>query len=201
MVASEVVVSLSCDEAKVPFATGIRSTTLISSLAALEAHGLRDAYFAALSPGHHATMRELVAGQWHSMEVGLAHYGAVESLGIPAAIARANGRRVAEAVQHSHFATIVRALGDCVSFWAVLPRVPAFIARNVQGGECAIFKLGPKDARIELHGIPIACYAYVRSGWAGMFESTLGLLKRKVIVRELAKQRRMTVASFEISWV
>lgn len=201
MLVSEVVVNLSCDEAHVPFATAIRSTTLISSLAALEAQGLRDLYFAALPPLHHATMRALVAGQWQAMEVGLAHYGAIESLAILPATARANGRRVAEAVQHSHFATIVRALGDCVSFWTVLPRVPSFIARNVQGGECAIFKLGPKDARIELHGIPIARYAYVRSGWAGMFESTLGLLKRKVLVRELPKQRRPTVASFEIAWV
>jgi hypothetical protein len=115
--------------------------------------------------------------------------------------ARTNGRRVAQAVQNSHFATVVRALGSAVTLWSVLPRVPMFLGRLVQGGACTVLRCGPKDARIELHGIPIAQFAYVRSGWAGMFESTLELLVRKVYAREVWSPERPYVAAFMLAWV
>lgn len=199
--AEEVLVPLSCAPERVAAANAIRSTTLMSSLVAIERAGKLPAYRENLPVEHRETLGALVAGTWLPMEVGLAHYATVERLEFSDEQARENGRLVAELVQNSHFAVLIRALGSTVTLWSVLPRMPAFVARLVQGGECTVVRTGPKDARIELHGIPIARFDYVRNGWAGMLEGTLGLLVRRVYAQVLSSSDSPSVASFSLSWV
>jgi len=160
---AEALVELACSPEQVPFATAIRSTTLVSSLGAVQGLGLGDVYFEHLPPIHHATMRELVAGHWQPMSLAMAHYAAVEALRLPTADARANGRRVADNVQNGHFGTMLRVLGSAVKMELVLPRFPLLVGRLVQGGACAVYKTGAHEARLELHGIPIAAFDYVRA--------------------------------------
>lgn len=198
----DVVVPLTLPPASVALATAIRSTTLISSLGSIEQAGKLDAYWRGLPEQYAETLKHLVTGVWVPIEVGLAHYHTVDKLGFSSADAKANGRRVAESVQNSHFATMVRALGNTVSLWTILPKFPNFMARLIQGGACGIFRLGPKDARIELHAIPIARFPYVRSGWAGMFEGTFELVARKVYVTSLPQRTDLpNSAIFQMSWV
>lgn len=186
---------------EVPPTTAIRSTTLIASLATLRDLQVADAYFAALPRSYHDTMAHLIAGQWTPIDVGMAHYAAVETLGLPQEQARANGRRVAERVQNSYFATLVRALGAGISPLSVLPRLPSFLARLVNGGACAVYRTGRRDARVEIHGVPLVRFAYVRLGWAGMFEGTLELISPRVSVRDASRTVATTVAELEVSWV
>mgnify|MGYP003429131795 FL=1 len=82
----------------------------------------------------------------------------------------------------------------------VIGRCPTLMSRLVKGGACAVYKLGPKDARIELHGVPIARYAYVRAGWAGMIEGTLSMVARGVTVRDRSRINSDTIAAFGVSW-
>jgi hypothetical protein len=170
-------------------------------LSTLRFLGLADAYFAQLPVEHHAAIRDLITGMWMPMDLGVAHYAAIERLQLSSEQARENGRRVAQSVQNSYFATLVRTLGNGVTIWTVLPRLPSFLERLVDGGACAIYKDGPKDARVEIHGVPIARFGYVRLGWAGMFGSTLELVARKVYVRDVSPARTLPVAAFTIAWV
>ncbi len=201
MPARETILALPFPAERVPRATAIRSTTLISSLGTLRALGLAEAYFAQLPSGHHAAIRDLVTGVWLPMDLGIAHYAAIERLNLSAEQARENGRRVSQSVQNSYFVTLVRTLGSGVTLWSVLPRLPSFLARLVDGGACAVYRDGPKDARVEIHGVPIARFSYVRLGWAGMFESTLELLARRVYVRDVSPPRTSSMAAFTIAWV
>jgi hypothetical protein len=198
----DAIVPLTLPPASIPLATAIRSTTLISSLGTIEQAGRIETYWKNVPERYAGTLRHLVAGVWVPIEVGLAHYQTVERLRFSEQDARLNGRRVAENVQNSHFATMVRALGSAVSLWSVLPKFPSFMGRLIQGGACAIYRVGPKDARIELHAIPIARFQYVRSAWAGMFEGTLGLVSRKVYARDLRQKGSLpNSATFELAWV
>jgi hypothetical protein len=199
--ARETILALSAPSDRIPPATAIRSTTLISSLGALRALNLEAAYFTQLPAEHHAAMNTLIAAQWLPMSLGIAHYAAIERLHLSADQARDNGRRVAQNVQNSHFATLVRTLGNGVTLWSILPRLPSFLARLVNGGACAVYKDGPKDAHIEIHGVPIARFTYVRLGWAGMFESSLELIARKVYVRDVSPPRTASMAAYALSWV
>ncbi len=64
-----------------------------------------------------------------------------------------------------------------------------------------MYKRGPKDALVEIHGVPIARFAYVRSGWAGMFESTLELVAQKVYVVDESPGVPQMLARLLITWV
>jgi len=185
---------------RAPRATHIRGTVLASSLAAIDGLGLRDDYFATLTPEHHDAMRALVVNDWIPMPLALAHYGALDAMGLSGDIARENGRKVADRVQRSYLATLVRALGVGITPWSLLPRVQSVLDRLLLGSTVAIYKVGPKDARIEMHGIPIAQYAYVRSGWAGMIEGGMDLVCRKSFVKDVSRPRTETVAMYLVTW-
>jgi hypothetical protein len=197
---AEALVALPCSPEQVPLATAIRSTTLVSSLGAVQALGLGDVYFEHLPPSHHGAMRELVAGHWQPMSLAMAHYAAVEALRLPTADARANGRRVADNVQNGHFGTMLRVLGSAVKMELVLPRFPLLVGRLLQGGACAVYKTGAHEARLELHGIPIATFDYVRAGWSGMIEGSLALVARDVRVTDCSPRYPKTSARFTVSW-
>lgn len=185
---------------RTPLATHLRGTVLASSLAAIEALGLRDDYFATLAPERHDAIRGLVVNDWIPMELALAHYGALETMGLAGEVARDNGRKVADRVQRSYLATLVRALGVGITPWSILPRTQSVLDRLLLGSTVAVTKLGPKDARIEMHGIPIARFAYVRSGWAGMIEGGVDLVCRKSFVKDVSPRRTETVALYLVTW-
>jgi hypothetical protein len=74
----ETVFALPTPTDRIPVATAIRSTTIISSMATLRSSGLVDRYFALLPDEYAPVVRGLVAGEWLPMDLGMAHYGAVE---------------------------------------------------------------------------------------------------------------------------
>ncbi len=195
----ECILPLPVAELAVPPVTHVRSTLLRSSFDAIQGLGLRDAYLGRLAPEYHSAVQELVIGQWLPVEIALAHYGAIESLRLTDAQAFANGRLVADRIQNSYVGTLTKMLGTTATLWSGLPRLPGVWARTMQGGATSLYRLGPKDARVEVHGIPLARYAYFRQGLAGMFTSSLELVTRKVHCRAVAVSPMRV--DFLISWV
>src|SRR5271170_7955675 len=125
----ETIVPLPSGSERIAISSEVRSTTLVSSRNVLRAIGVFDAYLGHLSAAHAATLDSLVPGTWVPMAVGVAHYEAVDRLGLTAQQAKDNGRSVAESVQNRHFATLVKSLGGGISPWSVLSRLPSFLAR------------------------------------------------------------------------
>lgn len=196
----DVVLALPCPPERVPQATRIRSTVLSSSLAALDAIGLRDAYFQGLPREHHETVRSLIVGEWLPMELGVIHYRAIEQLDLSQEQARANGRRVADRVQKSYLATMIKTIGFGITPWSILPRTQAILDRLLMGSSVAVYRIGPKDVRLEIHGAPIASFAYVRQGWAGMIEGGLDLVTKRTFCRDVSPPRTTTVAAYVVTW-
>lgn len=185
----------------IPENTELRSTLLQSSLAAIDRLGLRDAYFRNLPKEHHATINNIVIGTWIPIEIGLAHYGAINRLELSSDQAHANGRLIAERVQSSFGKTVFRSLGNAISPLGALERTPAFFERLMRGGGVAVDQMGPKDARVEIRESRIGQYPYVRHAWAGMFEGTLGLLTRKVYARDSTPRNSGDLVIISVSWV
>lgn len=185
----------------IPANTELRSTLLQSSLAAIERLGLRDPYFQNLELAHHNAVRNIVIGTWVPIEVGLAHYAAIERLSLSSEQSHANGKLIADRVQSSFGKTVFRGLGTAVSPLGALERAPVFFERLMRGGGVAIDQLGPKDARVEIHESRIGRFAYVRHAWAGMFEGTLGLLTRKVYARDATPRNSGDLVIINVSWV
>jgi hypothetical protein len=181
-------------------ATAVKSSLLQSSLSALERLGLSDRYFALLKPDDAHAIRNLVLGDWNPMELGMAHYHAIDQLGLSAAQSKQNGRVVAEKVQVGFAGIVFRSLGTAITPLDALVRTPAFFSRLIHGGAVTLMQRGPKDARIEIVAIPIGRYEYVRDAWAGMFEATLGLLTHKTYARNSSPRGSDRVV-LDLSWV
>jgi hypothetical protein len=185
----------------IPPNTELRSTLLQSSLAGIDRLGLRDRYYENLAPEHHQAVKNIVIGTWVPIDLGLAHYDAINRLELSSDQSHANGRLIADRVQSSFGKTVFRSLGNAVSPLSALERSPAFFERLLKGGGVAVDQLGPKDARVEIHGSRIGQFAYVRHAWAGMFEGTLGLLTRKVYARDVTPRNNGDLVVIAISWV
>ena len=196
----EALVALPCAPDRVPVATHIRSTVLASSLAAIESLGLRESYLRGLPPEHHDAVTSLVVGEWLPMDLGVAHYRAIEGLCLGDRQARDNGRRVADRVQKSYLATMIKTLGFGITPWSILPRTQAILDRLMMGSAVMVARFGPKDARLEIHGAPIARFSYVRAGWAGMIEGGLELVCRRAFCRDVSPPRTATVAAYVLNW-
>jgi hypothetical protein len=167
--------------------THVRSTLIASSVQTLRARGLLDAYLAALPRDLHPTVLEAVAGSWLPLSVGMAHYAAADTLALSSIEQFNNGREVADRVQNSMLGTLVRAAKNMgVTPWTGLGMFQRMCDRMLFGGAGAVYKTGPKEARVEAHGIPLVRWAYFRNSWRGMFAGSGELFCTKLYVTELS---------------
>ena len=197
------------EEAIVPFqpareliapATMYRSTWLLSSLQTLRERGHGDAYFAALPAARHQPIRELVAGVWIPLSLARAHYVACESLRLGVQEQIALGRSVSDKAQGSMLATVVRmAKASGVTPWTVLPQYGRLYQRGVQGGALAVFKIGPKEARIEVVGCDLFDIPYFRTAFRGVLQGIAGLFCRTSFIHDVPTRESGT-ATYRFQW-
>jgi hypothetical protein len=149
---------------------------LLSSIAALRARGLEEAYFAQLPSELHHCMRSLVAGTWLDLDVAIAHYGACRRLDLTKDQIEDNGREVGRRVQLTVLHTLTRlATGAGVTPWTVIPLFPTLTARMWQGGGSTVDKVGPKDVIIEVVQNPLMSNSYFRNSYRGVIAGALEL--------------------------
>jgi hypothetical protein len=186
-----------------PTVTEVRGTLLSSSLQMLRDRGLREAYLEALPDRYHESIEGLVPGVWLPLEVAHAHYAAIDALGLSDADILDIGRGVGERIQNGHIGTILRGTRNLGGLdpWTILGRTGALWQRVFRGGEAAVFKLGPKDARLEFVGIPIAQVSYFRVGMQGIIEAAVTLSSRKAYVRSHHGMRGPDSMAYSISYV
>ncbi len=190
------------DLSKVAPCTAVRSTLLSASLLSLRERGLIERYYELLPKPLHFTMQTLVAGSWVPMDVALTHYGAVEGLELSASEQFDIGAQVGLRIQASVLGLLARmARGTGVDPWTVLAAYPKFRERLFMGSDSRIFRAGPKEARVENFGIPLARVGYFRNAWRGLVASGLGLFCRRVFINEIPTARSVDSFSFRLSWV
>lgn len=181
--------------------TDFRGTLLGSSLQYVRDHGLETRYFELLPRQHHDAIRNMIPQSWLPVEVAFAHYTVMNQLVPNQAQMRANGRTVADKVQGSYIATLIKGLraSGAVSPVRVLQRLPSIWERVTRGGGAAVYKLGPKDARIDVLEMSLCAIDYYRYGLEGLIEGSLALTARSIRVTH--KKTSDRTASYFISWV
>ena len=186
-----------------PPVTHIRSTQIAASVLGLRAHGHFDRYLEKLAAPYHEAVLHSVAGTWLPIEVGVAHYRAAETLGLSLEAQLEMGRGVAERIQSGLLGTLVRAAKSAgVTPWTGLEYVPKLWQRTMIGGGVSVYRLGPKEARVECHGAPeLAELAYFRTGFRGMFSSSGQLFANRIYVHDLVGFAMRKVIGFRVSWV
>jgi hypothetical protein len=80
--------------------------------------------------------------------------------------------------------------------------MPKLWGRVMMGGGMALYRLGPKEARVECHGAPqLAALQYFRNGFRGMFMGSGQLFCSRLYVTDLRALAARGVAGFQMSWV
>jgi hypothetical protein len=188
---------------KRPLATEVRSTLVLASMQALRVHGLFDRYSEALAPVDRDRLVTMVAGVWIPMSLALAHYTACDTLGMSMGEQVTMGRDVGARVQGSLLGIVVRAAkGAGATPWTPLGYLDRLWDRVFAGGggvRCA--KLGPKEARVDLVGLPLLDVPYFRHAYRGTFHAGIELLCKKAYVQEVRAPDAPASASFRMSWV
>lgn len=180
----------------------VRSTLLIASVASITAAGYADAYFAALPTQFHATLRDAVAGVWMPVEVAMAHYSACSAIGLPREALARIGRTVGEKTQGTLLGTAVRMAREAgVTPWTVLPQFQRFWNRAYDGGGIAVYKLGPKEARLEVYKAPPLDTTYYRTALGGLAAGVIELFCTRAYVHERPGARAPASAVFRAQWV
>jgi hypothetical protein len=179
----------------------IRSTLVTSSLAALRERGHYERYLAALPLEMHEPVLSSIAGQWLPIGLGAAHYEACDALRLPAEEQEAIGSDVAARVQGTFLGTLVRAArGAGVTPWLGFKQYSRLWARLFRGGDVAVYKTGPKDARLEVVGLPLSRFTYFRAGFRGVNRATCALFAGTVYVHDVPRLCTDTTLGFRMSW-
>jgi hypothetical protein len=202
VLSGEIIVPLRVPREQLLPVTRVRSTLVLSSLQSLRVRGLFESYLGALDPAAHAPILEIVAGVWLDMDVALAHYRACDALGLPADLQVAMGHDVSERVQGTVLGVTARAArGVGVTPWTGLTQTPRLWDRVFDGGGgIEVRKMGPKDAQVELVGLPLLDVAYFRHAYRGAFLAGLELFCRRAYVDELDERRAAMGAIYRVSW-
>lgn len=181
-------------------ATAYRSTWLLSSLQALRDRGHIDNYFNALPTEHHETIRSMVAGVWTPLETARAHYLACEALQLGVQEQVALGRAVSDKAQGTMLGHVVRmAKAAGVTPWTVLPQYGRLFQRGVDGGGIAVFKLGPKEVRIEIVQCELFDIPYFRTAFRGVLQGIAGLFCRTSFIHDVPTSEQGS-AAYRFQW-
>jgi hypothetical protein len=188
---------------KLPLVKEVKSTLIVSSVQALRERGHYDTYLANLPPDSRDKIVFAVAGVWIPIDWAILHYRATDAIGLSAAQRAEMGTVVGVKIQATVLGTVIRlARSSGVTPWTVLAQFQFLFERIFRGGGgTSIVKLGPKDARIDIIGLPLAAIPHFRSGFRAMIHSGGELFTQRAYVREVPEMCDETSLSFRASWV
>jgi hypothetical protein len=180
----------------------VRSTLITSSLEALHGLGLFDRYDTLQRSEHRNTILRCVAGQWLSLEVGLAHYTACDALGLSEQQQIDIGKLVSRRIHETFLSVIVKvARGVGVTPWPVLAKGNVMLARLRRGGGIRVTKLSRTSARVEIAEDRLLVIPYARNGLVGIYTAAVELLASNasthIIKNESQNPGRLVVLHIE----
>lgn len=179
-----------------------RSTWITASQATLRGLGVWDRYEAAIDPKHRDAVVSAVAGVWLPMDVARAHYSACDTLGFSETELVEIGRSAMRRANATTLSLISRmAQGVGVTPWTALAQVPRFKSATLDDGFIGIARLGPKEARVEYVGYPLAGIRYNRVTWRGIVIGTVELFCKKAYAKEIPAQCDHRTLVLKLSWV
>lgn len=179
----------------------VRSTLIASSQHTLTQRGLRARYDAQLEP---KVLEELVTAsmstQWIPLALAAHHYRALDGMDLPVELMLELGNSVGGKLSGSILGSLFRlAKSGGVSPWTPLGRMQRIWGRVYRGGSIGVFKVGPKDARIEVLRNPLTNGVYWSTAAEGLFVGVTELFARKAYCqKQLTAQR--DAAFYALSW-
>ncbi len=178
--------------------TRVRGTWIASVVRALRATPHYDAYVAELDPTTRAAVLAAMAGDWLDVAVLMAHYEACDRLSL-------SGEEIAriarESLQHAQGSVLAVTARAVVGPWMLFGQLQRFWDRLFMGGGTAVFKLGPKEARVEVAGFPGCSSRYCRIATRSIAQTAFDAISQRAFVTELPRHASATSMAMRVAWV
>lgn len=199
----EILLPFPAPAASLGVATEVRSTLIASSIESLRRRGVYDRYTKLLVPSHKDTILMSVAGQWLPMSAGIAHYSACEALGFTVEEQFAIGAEVSHKIHDTFLGVVVKMAKNAgVTPWTLLPKGNQLYGRLLSGGGgTQITRLGPKECRAEMAGLPLLEIPYFRNAIRGLYQAAITLFCVRTYVNEIPRRATPTSIAMRIAWV
>jgi len=181
--------------------TLFRSTWVTSSIQALQKRSIYRAYTVQIAPADLEAITYCAPASWLDASLVVRHYEACDRLALPNDTVLEIGADVTQRV-HASALALGRSVAAASNMtpWTILNRFDKLWARVAVGGAVAVAKLGPKEARVELLGFPVAGIRYNRVGTRGILRGMVGLFCNAVWVHELSALCTPTTLGYRIQW-
>jgi hypothetical protein len=180
--------------------TAVRGTLLLIDWRWLREHGLFEAYAVAL--GKSRPLLDADAADWVPCPLGLAHWEALDALGLSREQQVAMGTFMGEHAHNIVLATLVRLAGKLgMSPWPALSQCHKLWMRSWRGGGMAAYRTGAHSARIEVLEASVVESRCFRTGIVGTIVSGIAPFCRRPVVVEDADARTPTSISLRVSWL
>lgn len=187
-----------------PSVLRVRGSLIASSLSALRELGYYERYLALLDNQVREPILSTLAMSWVPVELALAHYQTCDALRMGESDLERIGQHVAQRHADVFFGTLMRTIraAGIDAPWAGLRAQPRVWDRIYEGGGLTVFRLGPKDAVLELHGLPLVRYVYFLNAYAGYLRGLASLLVRRFYLKLIEPQSgQPNSVAFAGSWV
>ncbi len=189
------------ERTRIPHVTELRSTWVTGSIRALQTRGLLDRYTEHLSVKDRTALVYCVPGSWLSAALVMRHYEACDRLALSTATLLEVGSEVTRRI-HGPALALGRSVASAsgVTPWTILGRLDKLWGRVTKGGAVVVARLGPKEARVEVIGLPVARLRYNRIATAGIVRGVVQLFCRSTWVHELPAICTSTTLGYNLQW-
>jgi hypothetical protein len=180
----------------------VKSTVLLASIEGVRRAGRFDEYASFVPKEHRAPLFESIAGTWLSVDTAAAHYAACDALRFSALEQAVMGRSTANQVGESMVGTVSR-LAQQVGATPLLyfAQFQRLWARAYDGGGIAVYRTGPKDARLELISFSLCTSVHYRNALRGWVEGLGSLFCSRLFLRELPQPHGPQSMALRAQWV
>lgn len=188
-----------------PAVTAVRGSLGVGIKKLLSDTGHYERYLAALPEQNRDAAKYALAASWVPAAQAMAHCQTVDALQLSDKEVQEIGQVLGGYILDNLFASVLRAArnaGADAGAWMCLKHADRVWGRVYQGGGVSVIQAGPKDAIIEVHGLPFAESPAFRVMHCAFLRGIVMLVARACVakVTRAREPRRGTIA-VSLSWV
>jgi hypothetical protein len=144
---------------------------------------------------------EVTPQEWVPFPQGMAHWRAIEALGLTEQQEFELGKFNAERKHHQVLLTLMRLAGSVgVTPWLALTQCHKLWLRAWDGGGMAVYRIGEHIARVELINNPLFKHRQFRNGMRGAVAAGITPFCKSPVVQEITAERTPSTIVVRASW-
>ncbi len=183
-----------------PRVDAVRGFVFTSGLSWMRDRGLMDRYRDLLPPEHRGRMMGITAAEWLPLDEAVVAYAACDALNLSLNEQVELGRAVSAANNGIVVTTILRLVGRVASPWTALGHVDRVWQRSNRGGAVAVYKLGPRQARLEFWQCPLARSAFFVTSMRGAIAAGIEPFCERLVVTESPEHSTTEQFALRVMW-